>query len=47
MACYISELRDYPHPRSLRALDERAAYWGSRVGARAAEAFQVLREVER
>jgi LmbE family N-acetylglucosaminyl deacetylase len=45
MACYQSELRDYPHPRSLRALRERAAYWGSRVGRQAAEAFQVLREV--
>ncbi|HJQ47132.1 MAG TPA: PIG-L deacetylase family protein [Amycolatopsis sp.] len=45
MACYESELRDYPHPRSLRALRERAAYWGSRVGQSAAEAFQILREV--
>lgn len=45
MACYDSELRDYPHPRSLRALRERAAYWGSRVGRPAAEAFQVLRVV--
>lgn len=46
MACYESELRPYPHPRSLRALRERAAYWGSRVGFAAAEPFQVLREVE-
>jgi LmbE family N-acetylglucosaminyl deacetylase len=46
MACYESELRDYPHPRSLRALRERAAYWGSRVGRPAAEAFQVLRETQ-
>jgi LmbE family N-acetylglucosaminyl deacetylase len=46
MQCYKSELRDYPHPRSLRALSERAAYWGSRVGRRAVEAFQVLREVQ-
>lgn len=45
MSCYESELRDYPHPRSLRALRERAAYWGSRVGRPAAEAFQVLRQV--
>jgi LmbE family N-acetylglucosaminyl deacetylase len=46
MACYESELRNYPHPRSLRALRERAAYWGSRVGRPAAEAFQLLRQVE-
>ncbi len=47
MASYGSELRDYPHPRSLQALRERAAYWGSRIGVAAAEAFQVFREVER
>jgi LmbE family N-acetylglucosaminyl deacetylase len=46
MACYESELRPYPHPRSLRALRERAAYWGSRVGCAAAEPFQILREVD-
>lgn len=45
MSCYDPELRDYPHPRSLRALRERAAYWGSRVGMTAAEPFQVFREV--
>lgn len=46
MECYPSELRDYPHPRSLRALSERAAYWGSRIGRGAIEPFQVLREVD-
>jgi LmbE family N-acetylglucosaminyl deacetylase len=46
MACYESELRDYPHPRSLPALRERAAFWGSHVGVSHAEALQVLREVE-
>jgi LmbE family N-acetylglucosaminyl deacetylase len=45
MACYASELRDYPHPRSLRALTERAAYWGSHVGLAAVEPFHVLREM--
>ncbi|MGZ4493541.1 MAG: PIG-L deacetylase family protein [Nocardioides sp.] len=45
LECYESELRPYPHPRSLRALRERAAYWGSTVGRAAAEPFQVLREV--
>ncbi len=45
MECYKPELRDYPHPRSLRALQERAAYWGSHVGRAAAEPFVVLREV--
>jgi len=45
MACYESELRPYPHPRSLRALAERARFWGSRVRCLAAEPFQLLREV--
>lgn len=45
MECYETELRDYPHPRSSRALRERAAYWGSHVGVVAAEPFRVLREV--
>jgi LmbE family N-acetylglucosaminyl deacetylase len=43
--CYESELRDYPHPRSSRALRERAAYWGSTVGLNYAEPFRLLREV--
>jgi LmbE family N-acetylglucosaminyl deacetylase len=46
MACYESELREYPHPRSLRALRERAAFWGSHVGVAYAEPFRVFREVE-
>ncbi|MDQ1484453.1 MAG: hypothetical protein QOJ62_146 [Actinomycetota bacterium] len=45
MACYASETREYPHPRSLRALRERASYWGSVVGVLAAEPFLILRDV--
>lgn len=45
LECYASELRDYPHPRSARAIRERAAFWGSRVGRTAAEPFILLREV--
>jgi LmbE family N-acetylglucosaminyl deacetylase len=45
--CYESELRDYPHPRSARALRERAAYWGSTVGLTFAEPFRLLREITR
>lgn len=45
MECYATELRDYPHPRSSRALREHAAYWGSRIGRLAAEPFTVLRDV--
>jgi LmbE family N-acetylglucosaminyl deacetylase len=45
LECYESELRTYPHPRSARALRERAAYWGSVVGYPSAEPFVILREI--
>lgn len=40
---YESELREYPHPRSLEGLEYRARDWGARVGMKAAEAFQLIR----
>jgi LmbE family N-acetylglucosaminyl deacetylase len=46
MRCYRSELRPYPHPRSLRALRERAAYWGSVANMSAAEPLMLLRARE-
>ncbi|MGD0519245.1 MAG: hypothetical protein ABSA26_17040, partial [Thermoguttaceae bacterium] len=45
MACYRSEVRDYPHPRSLEALRHRAAYWGNQVALQAAEVFMTVRRV--
>ncbi len=45
MACYESELRPYPHPRSLEALRARAAYWGQVVTRPYAEAFVLARRV--
>ena len=45
MECYSAELRDYPHPRSLRALRQRAEFWGSVVGRAAVEPFLILREI--
>lgn len=46
-SCYTAEVRPYPHPRSLRALEERARYWGSHVNLLAAEPFVVCRSVRR
>jgi LmbE family N-acetylglucosaminyl deacetylase len=40
---YKSEVRDYPHPRSLTGIEIRAKDWGTRVGLKAAEAFQLVR----
>lgn len=46
MACYQSELGEYPHPRSLEALEIIAARWGTVVGKRYAEAFELIRKVD-
>lgn len=43
MACYEDELRDYPHPRSLKALKHRAHAWGNQVCLDAAEVFMTVR----
>lgn len=45
MACYKTESRPFPHPRSPEALRAIAARWGSVVGCRAAEAFELVRSV--
>lgn len=47
MACYRSETRDYPHPRSLEALRHQAAHRGNEVVLFAAEAFMTVRRVYR
>jgi N-acetylglucosamine malate deacetylase 1 len=46
MRCYRSELRPYPHPRSLRSLRERAGFWGSVANMTAAEPLILLRARE-
>jgi N-acetylglucosamine malate deacetylase 1 len=46
MRCYQSELRPYPHPRSLRSLRERAGLWGSVANFAAAEPLMLLRARE-
>ena len=42
MACYESESRKPPHPRSGESLRAIAAQWGSVVGVRFAEAFETI-----
>jgi LmbE family N-acetylglucosaminyl deacetylase len=43
MQVYETETRVFPHPRSPEALANQAGHWGSVVGVRAAEAFQLIR----
>ncbi len=47
MACYESELRPYPHPRSLEALRHRAQAWGHQHCLEAAEVFLTVRRTHR
>lgn len=43
MAAYTSELREWPHPRSLEGIRTLAKYRGMQVGMQQAEAFEVVR----
>jgi LmbE family N-acetylglucosaminyl deacetylase len=45
ISLYKSELRAYPHPRSLQALKTYANYWGITVGLEYAEPFTLMRKV--
>jgi LmbE family N-acetylglucosaminyl deacetylase/RimJ/RimL family protein N-acetyltransferase len=45
MACYETEIQDFPYPRSLEGLEVVARRWGTVVGCRAAEAFELIRSV--
>jgi len=42
---YKTELREYPHPRSLRGIELQAEYWGMRSGIKKAEAFKTIRKI--
>ena len=43
---YRSELREYPHPRSLEGIKLNAQYNGMRIGKECAEAFKCIRVVK-
>lgn len=47
LAAYRTEIRPFPHPRSLRAVEALARYRGTIVGVDAAEAFILVRAVKR
>lgn len=47
MAQYRSEIRDFPHPRSLDAIRASAVRWGTVAGFAAAEAFVTVRQLRR
>ncbi len=45
MKSYESEVRDYPHPRSIEIIESHAKKRGSEAGLRFAEAFLIIREI--
>ena len=44
---YEQEMRDSPHPRSIRGLENLAKFRGNQCGLDYAESFEVLRRIER
>lgn len=45
MSAYKTEVKEFPHPRSLQAISALAKRRGSTVGVRAAEAFMLIKEI--
>ena len=45
LACYDTETRKFPHPRSPEAVRAIATRWGSVAGFQAAEAFELIRSL--
>ncbi len=46
MQCYKSELKEYPHPRSLEGIKILSQKRGMEVGFKNAEAFMLIREIK-
>lgn len=46
-ACYTSEIREYPHPRSLEGIRNVAAFFGNQCCLKYAEALILMRSIER
>jgi N-acetylglucosamine malate deacetylase 1 len=46
LRCYDAEMRPFPHARSYEAIEAMARWRGASAGLPAAEAFDVLREIE-
>ena len=45
MGVYSTELRDFPHPRSIEGIALNAKSWGMKVGFSYCEAFQMIRRI--
>jgi LmbE family N-acetylglucosaminyl deacetylase len=47
LECYADEMREAPHSRSVEGVENLARLRGNQVGLRMAEAFEVIRRIER
>ena len=47
LECYDEEIRNYPHSRSYKKIEALAEYRGAQSGMNFAEAFEVVRRIER
>ncbi len=45
LACYVSEMRAFPHPRSQTAISALAMWRGVMAGVQMAEAFELVRDI--
>jgi len=45
--CYRSEMRHYPHSRSIENIKNLAVYRGSNIGVSMAEAFELIRKINK
>jgi len=43
LKAYASEIREFPHPRSVEGVKLNAKTWGMKLGARYVEAFELVR----
>lgn len=46
MCCYKSQICEFPHPRSIEAIEALAKYRGSTIGAQYAECFMLVRLIK-
>ncbi len=47
LKAYSAEMRDYPHSRSIEGIKNLAKLRGNQIGCNLAEAFEVIRKIER
>jgi LmbE family N-acetylglucosaminyl deacetylase len=43
--CFSTQIKEFPHPRSLKTIEILSNYRGATVGVREAEAFMLIREI--